>query len=81
MADDIADAHFLLDELSKTECTVTIAPNEPWGEVRVLPSLRDAARFARDQMKEAKAVEIIAHTQDGDEAITGKMLAAVISEA
>ena len=35
MADDIADAHFLLDELSKTECTVTIAANEPWGEVRV----------------------------------------------
>ena len=32
-------------------------------------------------MKEAKAVGIIAHTQDGDEAITGKMLAAVISEA
>ena len=82
MSNDRDDAEKLFSEHSDIECTVIFYGDDPWHETKIIPSLRVAALYARDNRSdEIRRTEIIAHTRDGDESIHGTMLEVLIREA
>lgn len=82
MSNDQADAAKLFTEHDDKECTVIIFGQDVWHDTQVLPSLREAARYARENSSnQTPRVEITVHTKDGEEKIYGRMPQVLMEQA